>query len=77
MRPDVLGEIAPARRNLDELGKTAGHENDRHDDHHPEKEAREARILVDRISETAERRNAPTTGPRTVPGPPNTAMMII
>src|SRR5262249_46772781 len=28
-------------------------------------------------SDTAESENAPTTGPSTVPGPPNTAMMII
>ena len=40
---------------------------------------RPARLVIslDRNSETAESESAPTTGPRTVPGPPNTAMMII
>ena len=32
---------------------------------------------LERISDTAESEKAPTIGPKIVPGPPNTAMMII
>jgi len=34
-------------------------------------------ISLDSSSDMADSENAPTTGPSTVPAPPNTAMMII
>ncbi len=42
----------------------------------PKKRLATVDTSVARSSETAESRKAPTTGPRTLPGPPNTAMMI-